>query len=202
MLLRFVIFLIRCFMYTVFRLRVHGRENMPAKGAVIVALNHKSYWDPVLAISVLPRRLNFMAKKELFDIPLLGGILKWAGAFPVSRGTSDLGAIKTSLSLLRSGKALAMFPEGRRVFKDQAHTAKPGVAMIAEKTGAPIVPVSIAGRYRFLSRVDLYIGKPVCVKSEDGHKLTGEELQEISDKLMAEILSRAGERHTASEKEK
>ncbi len=201
MLLRFVLLLVKCFMYTIFRLRVHGKENLPSEGPIIVALNHKSFWDPVLAISVLPRRLNFMAKKELFNNPILGGILKWAGAFPVARGTSDLGAIKTSLSILRAGKALAIFPEGTRVKNDQPHAAKAGVAMIAEKTGAPIVPVAIAGKYRFLSKVDLYIGEPVSVKSQDGTKLSGEELQKISDTLMEQILHMAGQSTKPMKKE-
>ena len=192
MLLKFVLFLVKCLMYTMFRLHVHGKENLPSEGSIIVALNHKSLWDPVLAISVLPRRLNFMAKKELFKNPVLRAILKWAGAFPVNRGASDLGAIKMSLSILRDGRALAIFPEGTRVGEDQPHTAKAGVAMIAEKTGAPIVPVAIAGKYRFLSKVDLYIGEPISVKSKDGSKLSGEELQQISDTLMEQILHMAG----------
>ncbi len=191
MLFRLTRFLVKCFMYITFRLHVHGKEKFPAEGAVIVALNHRSYWDAPLAVTVLPRTLCFMAKKELFDIPVLGAILRWAGAFPVSRDASDLGAIKAAMSALRAGKVMAIFPEGRRVLKDQAHTAKAGVALIAQKTGAPIVPVAIAGKYRFLSRVDMYIGDPIYVKAENGGKLTGEELQKISDDLISTILQMA-----------
>ena len=193
MLLRFVLFLVRCFICLIFRLRVHGKENMPTEGGVIVALNHKSAWDAVLAITLLPRRLNFMAKKELFKNPLLGGILKWAGAFPVARGTSDLSAIKAAFSILRAGHVLAMFPEGHRVQNEEERNVKAGVAMIAEKTGAPIVPVAIAGKYRLFSKIELYIGEPIAVKSDDGTKLSGEELQKISEDLMAFILHMAGE---------
>lgn len=147
MLLSIVRFLIKCFMYLVFRLRVHGRENFPKEGAVIVALNHRSYWDVPLVGSVLPRQLTFMAKKELFDVPVLGAIIKWADAFPV--------------------------------------------ALIAEKAGAPILPVAISGRYRFLSKVDVYIGEPIYVKPPEGGKLNAEELQAVSDRLLKTILDMA-----------
>ncbi len=193
MLLRCLLILVQGFISLIFRIHVHGKENMPREGALIVALNHKSAWDAVLGITLLPRRLHFMAKKELFTFKPFGAILKWAGAFPVSRGTSDLSAIKTSLALLRAGNALAMFPEGRRVHQGEKRSVKAGVAMIAEKTGAPVVPVAIAGRYRLFARIDVYIGKPVSVHSEDGSKLTGEELQKISEDLMANILHMAGE---------
>ena len=188
MLLRLTRFLIKCFLYTIFRLHVHGKEHFPKEGAVIVALNHKSLWDGPLAYAVLPRPMSFMAKKELFKNPILAAILKWGGAFPVARGTSDIGAIKAALSALKAGKVMAIFPEGRRVAEGEEHTAKAGVAMIAEKTGAPVVPVAISGRYRFLSRVDLYVGEPVTIKSTDGSKLTGEQLQTISNELLAQIL--------------
>ncbi|MBE7037047.1 MAG: 1-acyl-sn-glycerol-3-phosphate acyltransferase [Ruminococcaceae bacterium] len=201
MLFRFVLFLVRRFLHIIFRLRVHGTENMPQEGAVIVALNHKSYWDAVLAVTHIPRKLNFMAKKELFRYPVLKSIIKWAGAFPVNRGASDLGAIKTALSILRSQNAMAIFPEGRRVFKNEAHTAKAGVAMLAEKTGAPVVPVAIAGRYRLFAKIDLYIGEPMYVKSKDGKKLTGEELRQFSDELLAKILYMAGEQDAPTPKE-
>lgn len=201
MLFRFVLSLVRGFLHIIFRLHVHGKENMPQEGAVIVALNHKSNWDPVLAITHMPRKLNFMAKKELFRYPVLKNILKWAGAFPVDREASGLSAIKTALSILRSGQVMAMFPEGRRVMGNQEHTAKAGVAMIAEKTGVPIVPVAIAGRYRLFAKIELYIGEPMYVKSENGEKLTGEELQQISDELLSKILYMAGEQNAPAPKE-
>lgn len=191
MLLSIVRFLIKCFMYLVFRLRVHGRENFPKEGAVIVALNHRSYWDVPLVGSVLPRQLTFMAKKELFDMPVLGAIIKWADAFPVARGKSDLGAIRAALAALRAEKAMAIFPEGRRVKQGEPHTAKAGVALIAEKAGAPILPVAISGRYRFLSKVDVYIGEPIYVKPPEGGKLNAEELQAVSDRLLKTILDMA-----------
>lgn len=179
-------------MHLIFRIKVHGKENLPEEGAVIVAMNHRSLWDGPLAAVCLPRQLAIMAKKELFDIPVLKWILKWAGVFPVSRGKNDLGAVKAALSALKAQKAFAIFPEGRRVLDGEEHKAKAGVAMLADRTGAPIVPVAFSGKYRFLSKINIYIGKPIYVKSKTGEKLTGEELQEVSDYLMQEILHMAG----------
>ncbi len=196
MLFRIVRFLIKCFMYVIFRIKIHGKENFPLEGAVIVAFNHRSYWDVPLTATVLPRMLTFMAKKELFRVPVLGSIIKWADAFPVSRGTGDLGAIKAALSALKAGKAMAIFPEGRRVMKNQEHNAKAGVALIAEKTGAPILPVAIRGGYRIFSKIDIFIEEPIYVKSEDGKRLPSERLQEISDELMIKILELAGSNGT------
>lgn len=181
-------FILKC----VFCIRVHGKENMPKEGALIVAMNHKSFWDGPLAATVLPRQFAIMAKKELFSIPVVGAVVRWAGGFPVSRGTGDLGAIKAALSALKKGKAMAIFPEGTRVRKGQEHKAKAGFVMIAEKTGVPIVPVAISGRYIPFSGMHVYIDKPVYIKGDDGEKLTGEQMQEISDYLLHKILHSAG----------
>ena len=196
MLVRFVCCLVKCITHVLFRIKVHGKEHFPAEGAVIVAINHKSFWDAPLVAAELPRQLAFMAKKELFSIPVLGAIIKWAGAFPVSRGTGDLGAIKAALAALKAGKVMAIFPEGTRVKGDQTHSAKAGVALIAEKTGAPIVPVAIRGGYGLFSKIDVFIEEPMLVKSDDGKKLSSEELQAISDELMIKILHLANDDFT------
>ncbi|MBQ2696861.1 MAG: 1-acyl-sn-glycerol-3-phosphate acyltransferase [Clostridia bacterium] len=192
MLFRFVRSLVKGILYLLFRIKIHGKENMPKEGAVIVAMNHQSLWDGPLAAACLPRQLAIMGKKELFKIPLLGSILRWAGVIPVARGKNDIGAIKAALSALKAGKAFAIFPEGRRVRQGEDHTAKSGVAMLAARTGAPILPVAISGKYRFLSKINVYIQKPIHVKSENGEKLTGDELQEVSDYLIQMLLHTAG----------
>lgn len=192
MLFRFVRALVKGFMHLVFRVKIHGKENMPKNGAVIVAMNHQSLWDGPLAASCLPRELAIMGKKELFKIPLLGSILRWAGAIPVARGKNDIGAIKAALSALKAEKAFAIFPEGRRVRQGEEHAAKSGVALLAERTGAPIVPVAISANYQFLSKINVYIQKPIYVKKENGEKLTSDELQEVSDYLVQMLLHSAG----------
>lgn len=191
MLFRFVRKLVTGFIYCIFFVKVHNREKFPLEGPVIVSFNHKSYWDIPLTDTVLPRPLCFMAKRDLFDIPLLGGIMKWSGAFPVSRGKGDVGAIKTAVSVLKQDKAMAIFPEGRRVMPGQEHRAKPGVALIAELSGAPILPVAIKGDYKLFRRMEIFIGDPVYVKRENGEKLPVEELQKISEQVLDTILTMA-----------
>lgn len=193
MLFRIVRFLIKCFMHIYFRLTIHNKENFPKEGGAIIALNHRSYWDVPLCASIFPRQLFFMAKHDLFEKPVLGKIIKWAGAFPVNRGTADIGAIKTAMSVLKRGDCMAIFPEGRRVKEGEPHEVKSGVAMIAEKTKVPVTPIAIKGKYGFLRKIDVYIGEPIYVKSEDGSKLSHDEIKEYSRQIMYGVLEMAGE---------
>lgn len=193
MLFKIVKFLIKCFMHIYFRLTIHNIENFPKEGSAIIAMNHRSYWDVPLCATVLPRQLFFMAKQELFDKPILGGIIKWAGAFPVNRGTADIGAIKTAMTILKQGKCMAIFPEGTRVKEGEPHEIKSGVAMIAAKTKAPVIPIAIKGKYGLFKKIDIYVGEAIYVENEEGTKLTHEEIHEFSRQIMIGVLSKAGE---------
>ena len=189
----FVRFLVRCFVHIIFRLKIHNIENFPKEGGAIIAGNHKSYWDAPVFASVFPRRLFFMGKQELFEKPVLGPILKWAGAFPVNRGTADVAAIKKAMSVLKRGDCMAIFPEGTRVKEGEPHEVKSGVAMIAEKTKVPVIPIAIKGKYGFLRRIDIYVGEPIYVRSEDGSKLSHDEIHEFSRQITYSVLRMAGE---------
>ena len=193
MLFKIVKFLIKCLMYIIFRLKIHDIENFPKEGAALVALNHKSLWDVPLCASVLPRQLYFMSKQELFKIPVLKGIIKWAGAFPVNRGTADIGAIKTAMMLLKNEKCVAIFPEGTRVKEGQPHEVKSGVAMIASKAKVPVIPVAIKGKYGLFRKIDIYVGTPIYVENAEGTKLTHEEIDSFSRQIMIGVLKQAGE---------
>ena len=193
MLFKIVKFLIKCFLHIIFRIKIHNIENFPKTGAAIIALNHKSNWDAVLGVALFPRRVFFMAKQELFKYSLIGGIFRWAGAFPVNRGTADVGAIKTAMKILKNEECMAIFPEGTRVREGQPHEIKSGVAMIAEKTKAPVIPIAIKGKYGFLKKIELFVGEPIYVKSEDGSKLTHDEIYDYSRQIMIGVLKMAGE---------
>jgi len=193
MLFKIVKTLIKCVMYLIFRLKIHNIENFPKDGAALVALNHKSLWDVPLCATVLPRQLHFMAKHELFNVPVLKGIIKWAGAFPVNRGTADIGAIKTAMTLLKNGKCVAIFPEGTRVKEGQPHEVKSGVAMIASKAKVPVIPVAIKGKYGFMRKIDIFVGTPIYVENADGTKLSHEEIDTFSRQIMIGVLKQAGE---------
>lgn len=188
--MKIISFLIKSFLRLIFRIRIHGAENFPMDGPVIVALNHKSNWDGPIAALMLPRTLCFMAKKILFKIPIVSAVLKRAHAIPVNRNGFDIAAIKAAMGALRAGKGIGIFPEGTRVFTAERPRAKSGAVMMAEKTGAPIVPVGIRGDYRLFAKIDLHIGKPITVKGADG-KLSPEEQQAVTDELMKTIYHMA-----------
>lgn len=164
---------------------VIGREKVPDGGCVLVA-NHTQWADPVLVGTALGNQypLVAMAKKELFQIKLLGPLISALGAFPVERGTADIGAIKTSLKAVKEGKKLLIFPEGGTKHK-AGDEAKVGAAMIAARTGAPIVPIYISENKKFRSKVYVVFGDayiPEKTKSKDGYRA-------IADDMMRRIYA-------------
>ncbi len=186
------------------RMRVEGLENVPTSGAVIVVGNHLHNADPLLISIAVPRPVHYMAKKELFTVPVVGGIIRWGGAFPVDRGTADRSAIRTADLTLKQGIAVGMFPEGTRSKTRALKFALPGAAMIAQLTGAPIVPVAITGSERlpFNGRthhpaaagqtqkrrrgVTIVVGEAFTIPSrtEDGRKV---DRDEATNRLMTEV---------------
>ena len=126
-----------------FKCQIVGVENIPSTKGVIIAANHISLWDPPLIGTFLPRKINFMAKEELFDIPIIGYIIKRLNAFPVKRGTADRVAIKKAISLLKSGECLGLFPEGTRSKDGKLGEAEAGMALIAIKADVPVVPTAV-----------------------------------------------------------
>jgi 1-acyl-sn-glycerol-3-phosphate acyltransferase len=130
-----------------FALEYTGRENVPARGPVVVAGNHPSYLDPVLVGIGIHRRVFFMAWDRLFSIPLLGALLRQVGAFPVRLGTRDPNAFEAALAILREDGVLGIFPEAGRSSAGPMNPLKTGAARLAIATGAPIVPVTITGAY-------------------------------------------------------
>jgi 1-acyl-sn-glycerol-3-phosphate acyltransferase len=130
------------------RLRVTGAGHVPRHGAVIVVANHPSDIDPILVAIAVRRPLRFMADAVQFERGFVGWAIRRLGAFPVRVGSPDLGAVRAALALLEAGEAVAVFPEG-----DVFHRAAPcefhrGVGLLARRSGAPVVPVAIAGAER------------------------------------------------------
>ena len=175
--------------------RAIGRENIPEGGALICA-NHTRASDPFFIVFAfgLKNRVCAMAKAELMRIPVIGFILKKVGVFGIDRGKADVGAIKTAMKRLKSGEKMIMFPEGTRVAEESLdHEAKTGVAMLALRTGVPIVPIYIPGKKVWFGRTPVVIGKPYYPQAPDGHKPTQEDYHAISDDLMNRILALAKE---------
>jgi 1-acyl-sn-glycerol-3-phosphate acyltransferase len=137
---------------TFFALSVEGEEHVPKSGPVILAPNHVSYLDPVVVGISVSRRVHFMAKKELFRNPLVGWFLHGLQAFPVTRERVDPSTLKRTLSLLAAGQVVLMFPEGTRGDGCTLGPAKPGIAVVAARSGAAVVPVFHWGTERALPR--------------------------------------------------
>ena len=155
------------FLAKLYRLEVTGIENIPAEGGVIVAANHTAMMDVIiLSIAMRGRQVRFMAKKELFSVPLVSSLIRAFGAFPVDRGNADIGSLKKAISLVDGGEMLGIFPQGTRQGGRDPRTTevKSGVGMIAYRTRACVLPVMIENdgmKTKMFRRNHVIIGKPI-----------------------------------------
>ncbi len=127
---------------------VRGGENIPERGPILLAVNHRGYMDPPYLAMVTKRQLHLMAKQPLFMIPVFGPYIRAMGAFPVKRGAADRGAIRQAIDELKAGHVLGIFPEGTRAEPGTLLPAERGFALIAKQTGIPIVPIALEGTDR------------------------------------------------------
>lgn len=137
-------FLVRALVYTFGRLEVRGRERVP-RGASIMVANHLHLLDPPLVVAVSPRPVHAMAKRELFETPLVGWVFWGMRAFPVRRYSADMGALRAARAILRRDEPVLIFPEGTRSPTGQLQPVLPGAAAVAVLSGAELVPVAITG---------------------------------------------------------
>ena len=176
----------------VYRPKVTGKENIPKEGACIICPNHVHALDSAVILTTQKRKVNFMAKEELFK----NGFIKWLarifGIFPVRRGGRDLEAIKTSLKILKIGEILAMFPEGTRNGLAKGVKPKSGAILIAIKSGAPIIPCGVKGSFKPFTKVKVKYGKPIYYdKNEDIQNK--ERMGELTTQLIKEIVELSNE---------
>ncbi|MDR1418583.1 MAG: 1-acyl-sn-glycerol-3-phosphate acyltransferase [Endomicrobium sp.] len=151
-----------------YRWDIKGVENIPKEGGAIIAPNHTSFFDPPLTGSAMKRPLYFMAKKELFDVPIFGWIIKRTNAFPVKRGVQDVNAMRHAFSLLKKWHLLLMFPEGTRSKDGKQGKAKAGPGMVACNAQVPLVPVKIENTNIMLKfkRIKIEYGEPIYPPKE------------------------------------
>lgn len=175
------------------RIHVEGLENIPTEGPLIVACNHISNADPpaLCGFTALRHKINVLAKKELFSIPIVGTVISLGGAIPLDRNKKggDLGALRESLKVLKKGRCLVIFPEGTRNKTGKRIAAKTGIAMFAHKSGAPVLPARIfnSNNWLKLGKINLKYGKPRHFDLKEGQDVR-EAYAEFSEKIMDDIF--------------
>ncbi len=173
-----------------FRVEVFGSENIPAEPC-IVASNHRSHLDPPVLNSVFPEPLRFLAKEELFRVPVLGKLLPHMGALPVKRGSGDLEVLELALELMHFGCKVGIFPEGTRANPGEFLRPKLGVGLLAIKSQRPVLPVYIEGTDKVFPKgakfpkpghpIKVFIGKSKVYHEEDnlkGYRRVAEDIME------------------------
>jgi 1-acyl-sn-glycerol-3-phosphate acyltransferase len=160
------------------RLEVIGSENIPEEGGSIVAANHISYLDPPVIGAALKRRATYMAREGLFNVPLLGAIVR-SFSFPVRRGRTQPSTIKEAVKRLKQGELIVMFPEGSRSVNGKLLDAKRGVGIIAAISRMPVIPTLIKGTEKVLpvgakflrpAKITVIFGKPMEIDKEENDK--------------------------------
>jgi 1-acyl-sn-glycerol-3-phosphate acyltransferase len=169
------------------RFRSFGADHVPRDGPVIVAANHVSYFDPVVLGCGMNRPLTYLAKKELFDIPILGPMIRWLGAYPTDRSAGGVAAVRAAIRVLRDGKCVGIFPEGTRNLTGEA-AHKGGAALLASLTGAAVVPAAIVGtrdakRFR---PIRVAYGEPLHVPARD-RKAESDDVEKWTAEIMRQI---------------
>jgi 1-acyl-sn-glycerol-3-phosphate acyltransferase len=187
-------YLTRVLLFLFTRWQVKGKENLPGKGPLLVVVNHLNLADPpIIGVSVR-RKAMFLAKEELFRPGILGYIVRNYGAFPVRRGGMNKEALRKAEQLLKQGMALILFPEGRRSRSAQLGSAFSGPALIASRSGAPVLPIGISGTEKIKGiswllrrpRITVNIGCPFHLPQVNG-KLTRAELAQFTHSIMEHI---------------
>ncbi len=175
-----------------FFLRIEGIEKISAEGGAVICANHRSFWDPVLIAASVKRPLAYIGKEELFKNKLFSFMLRQFHCFPVKRGGGDMAVVKTAITLLRSGEALVIFPEGERIRKGKKPEPKPGAFRLAMMTGVPIIPVGIGGNFRFFRKMHLSVGDPIDTTIYKGQRFSEEEYDKFIRDIMQTTYTLAG----------
>lgn len=185
---RLAVALVKVWFAIMFKVEIIGKENIPEEGNAIICCNHYSNYDPFAAAIYLNRLPHYIGKKELFKYKIVAWALNEVGVFPIDRKASmDMKAVKTALKILKEGKILGIFAEGKRVKEGEEVAAKGGVALFAMKGNAPVIPCAISGKYKFRSKITVVYGEPLTLDEYRGQKLTTELMGEITEVIMGRV---------------
>ncbi len=167
-----------------YRVQVYGKENIPKTGGVLLCSNHISELDPPVVGMTVPRPVHFIAKEELFELPVLKAILPHVNAIPIKRGMSDRNALRKGLAVLKDGNVLGLFPEGTRSKTGELGEGLAGAGFFALRTDAAVVPCAVIGSYKPFRATKVIYGKPIDMEELRSKKASADEVTKV---IMAEI---------------
>ena len=189
----FLTFILKWISKLLFATKTTGFENEKVEGPVIYCINHMSNWDPVIIALETKAPLNFMAKKELFQIPVLSNVLAQLGVFPIDRSGNDIATLKDTIAALKNGARICLFPQGTRCPDVEPKTTEPkgGAAMLARYAKATIVPIGLYTknyRIKLFRKIYVNIGKPITYEEMN---FTGarEDYDNVINRVFADICA-------------
>ena len=182
-------FIFKIFAIILYRPKIVGKENLPKDGGALLCPNHVSTLDAAVIVAMFKRKVNVLAKEELFKNGFLCWIADLFGIYPVKRGKADMQAIKISLTLLKRNELLLMFPEGTRNGMAKGIKPKNGAVLIAATAGKPIIPIGIQGSFKPFTKVIVNIGKPIDYSKLKEEVKDKEQTSKHTKDLMKEIVN-------------
>ncbi|WP_201713335.1 lysophospholipid acyltransferase family protein [Rossellomorea arthrocnemi] len=180
--------LVKSILSPLYRIEVMGLEHFPKDGGVLLCTNHIDNLDPPVVGISAPRPVSFMAKEELFNVPLLGKLLPGIRAFPVKRGMSDREALRKGLQVLKQGDVLGLFPEGTRSKTGQIGKGLAGAGFFALRSEAYVIPCAIIGPYKPFKKLKVVFGPPIEMESIREERLNAEKTTEIIMKHIEKLI--------------
>ncbi|CAG9623515.1 lysophospholipid acyltransferase family protein [Sutcliffiella rhizosphaerae] len=186
----FAKFVVSVVLKPLYRIQIEGTENIPKEGAVLLCANHIDNLDPPIVGITSPRTVHFMAKEEVFRVPVLKTILPKVHAFPVKRGMSDREALRNALKVLKQGNVLGLFPEGTRSKTGELGKGLAGAGFFALRSESFVVPCAIIGPYKLFKPIRVIYGKPIDFTQYRVNKVSAEEATLIIMDSIREIIEK------------
>ena len=171
-----------------FRLRIFGRDNIPDKGAFIVACNHQSYLDPIFCGALLRRPMHYLARESLFSNWFFRALISSVNALPLKQGEGDLTTVRRVIELLKAGKGVCLFPEGTRTEDGRIEPFKPGLGLLCRRGNAAIVPTVIDGAFECWPRHKKMFSFG-SIWLQFGQPITAGQAKEMGNEKLAQLLT-------------
>lgn len=162
-----------------YRVEAIGLGNFPKEGGVLLCSNHIHNFDPIIVGIMAPRPVHYMAKEEIFKVPVLGNIVRKCNAFPVKRGFNDREALRTGLKILKDGHVFGLFPEGTRSKNGELGKGLSGAGFFALRSTASVVPCAVIGPYKSFRKLKVVYGQPIDLEEMRKEKASAEQVTEL-----------------------